>query len=129
MVLKSVISPVIRIDFDWIRHSNLEGMTACGCLAVLPAVRPNANFRPVYMFVLDIPARFRDAARVLAKPLPNRSEEDDELDLAIMRSLTQGENALGDMEAARKVALHYPEEDRELMAKRIRDQWQRCGRL
>jgi len=72
--------------------------------------------------------RFRDAAQVLAKRPPKRSEEDEELDLAIMRTLTQGENALGDMEAARKVALHYPEEDRELMEKRIYDQWQRCGR-
>ena len=72
--------------------------------------------------------RFRDAAHLLIKPLRNRPTEDHELDLAIMSVLTQGENALGDMEAAHKVASHYPEQDRERITKRLYDQWQRRGR-
>lgn len=73
--------------------------------------------------------RFRDAAQLLIKPPPDSSPEDHELDLEIMRVLTQGANALEDREAARKVALHYPDEDREHMAERICDLWQRRGRV
>ncbi len=72
--------------------------------------------------------RFRAAAHALVKPPPHRPPEDHNLNLAIMRVLTSGPNAMEGMAAARKVGEAYPAKDRRQVVKRIWEQFQRHGR-